>query len=495
MDLQTGEKWVKLPDNDEDQHPSASSAQSDRVKPQGGTSSSLSLSSAVVTADGETQHGEMSDGQESDSSPEDKERGEVYDYEMMHRTLNQLPAEEKARMQLPDAPRSDLTAEQRDIFERKMKMIWERRQEEIRRFEREFVADLPQILRARIARLRQYIKDPHPELLELNLGGDTERSSPEKKNESSDELEEGGGVSFVTHIVSVLADLEYHLADIDMTRDFYALGGWPLLVTLLLDETHNDMNGTASVNSTASTLSEEELQDSVHVVQAHAAWALGTAVKNTDEFAPYVVETLVLVDQRTSALKVLLDQISSFVVVDDGASMPAQDKLLKYLYALGSFLRGNPLAQRQFTSHGGGAILGRLLQSYVPSIELNARSRKLVHRVLSIADDVMTEIAERAQEDSDARSLAHVFTTPAWCESILQTLRTQSPLQPFALRTCRALATGCREQHGKTWSDSVRTEAVKLSSRWLADAEADAENAEGAQEGVDLARSVLAILQ
>jgi hypothetical protein len=402
---------------------------------------------------------------------------------MMHRTLNQLPQEEKERMGLPGGlPDAGATPEQRALFEQRMMAVWERRQEELRRFEEEFVADLPQILRDRIDRLRRYINEPHSELAEVSLGGEAEVARDGKSDSA-----------VVTHIVSVLADLEYHLADIDMTRDFYTLGGWPLLVSLLRDDTHQPGGLRSAANGTEG-LSDDALRASIHAVQAHAAWALGTAVKNTGEFAPYVVETLVLVDERTSALKVLLDQISAVDVTD--ATKPAQDKLHKYLYALGSFLRGNPLAQNRFVSYGGAAALENLLQAAVPGIQFNTKSRKVAQRILSIADDVLAEVAERPREDADGGALARGFSSPAWCESALRALRAPPSLQPLALRSCRSLAPLCG-QASEAWSASVREGATELAARWrdeaaAVDAEEDAED--GLRERIELAQSVLDIL-
>jgi hypothetical protein len=481
VDLQTGEKWVKYPDDHD----------GDGTYDQTGSAAVVVVNGEVRQYDASARDGKLR-GKDSLPVLKGVAGGSVppYDFEMMHRTLGQLPPEEKERMGLPDPPDSGMTVEQRKNWEERMKAIWDRRQEELKRFEEEFVADLPQILRDRIDRLKLYINEPYKELAEMNLGDDAAAVTARDRG-GENVGEEDSAV--VTHIVSVLADLEYHLADIDMTRDFYTLGGWPLLVSLLLDDTHRRGGGPLfSVNGTEGGLSEDALRNNIHAVQAHAAWAMGTAVKNTGEFAPYVVETLALVDRRTSALKVLVDQISAVDVTD--TTKPAQDKLYKYLYALGSFLRGNPLAQNRFAAYGGGAALERLLEAAVPNIELNTKSRKMVQRILSIADDVLAEIAERSREDSDTTALAQGFSSTVWCESVLMALRTRSPLQPLALRTCRSQAPLCLQSSGEAWSASVREGAEELAVQWRAEV-ADAEDADdGAQERVDLAQSVVAIL-
>jgi hypothetical protein len=64
------------------------------------------------------------------------------------------------------------------------------------------------------------------------------------------------GVMDPADIVSVLHDLEYHLADIDMTRDFYTLGGWPILVSLLDSNVHLINATTNSLTTSNSVLAK-----------------------------------------------------------------------------------------------------------------------------------------------------------------------------------------------------------------------------------------------
>ena len=198
-----------------------------------------------------------------------------YNYEAMHRTFSKLPLEEQERMggipQLPPGIGTDnaaFDAEQRAEYERRMKEIWDRRQAELRAFEEEHVVELPDILKSIIARIREYLEYPYPQLYKM-------------KNSNEDD-----------DMASVLEELEYQLTDLDMTRDFHTLGGWPVLSSLISDHVHNVDNPVSSHHSnlTAPVLSPQELWQQVYHLQTNAAWAMGTAVKNIEEFAPWAVE-------------------------------------------------------------------------------------------------------------------------------------------------------------------------------------------------------------
>jgi nucleotide exchange factor SIL1 len=502
MDLATGQKWVKLPsspadddyesgDNKDVKKPSDDSRVSSNQRQATSTSSS---SAVAVSVNGESTAEAANPVDES----EDLEEA-PYDYDMMHRTLSQLPDEERARIKLPEAPPPSMTDEQRALFEGRMRRIWLQRQEELKRFEQEFVADMPQILRDRIVRLQQYMNDPYQELLEMSINDGTATSSETSEPDPSSPV--------VTHIVSVLADLEYHLSDIDMTRDFYTLGGWPLLVSMLHEGTHAPhANQTAAAGATGHDLTP--VSDVVHHVQAHAAWALGTAVKNTGEFAPFVVEPLVLLvpghAAPMSALQVLLDQLSSVDLVD--ASKPLLNKVHKYLYALGSFVRGNPLAQRQFVALNGARALEGLVDMHVSTVS-KASSRKIVHRVVSIVDDLVRETSDpnRQQQhphDDGSDDLVHGISTPVWCESTSMLLATTLPtsasaasiLHP-ALRLAGATAPRCQHTD-PDWSHRVRGSASNLLRHWQDESKINAEAADldELKEGIDLAHSVLVAL-
>jgi hypothetical protein len=245
------------------------------------------------------------------------------------------------------------------------------------------------------------------------------------------------------------------------------------------------------------------VQDAVHNVQAHAAWALGTAVKNTGEFAPFAVEPLQLLVQGqqsapVSALQVLLDQLSQVDLVD--ASQPLQNKVHKYLYALGSFVRGNPLAQKQFVALHGPRALEGLVDVHTPALA-KASSRKIVHRAVSIVDDLVRETSDPARQRSEVSDeLVRDLATPVWCESISALLVATTPptaamVHP-ALRLAVAVAPRC-QQVDPDWPGRVRASASALLRQFQDEATTASEvgaDLDELTEGVDLAQSVLSVL-
>lgn len=406
MDLTTGEKWVKLPDSKDD-HDTKSAA-----------------AAVVVTANGQA---------ESVTRDLDKQGDEpAYDFDMMHRTLSKLPEKDQERIGLPEAPSKNYTPEQRELFQARMKEIWTARQEELRRWERDMLADLPQILKDRIRRIKDYLEDPVSELASMDLSADTEQDR-------------------VTHIVSVLRDLEYQLADIDMTRDFYTLGGWPVLVSLVTTSAHQPGNLT------------DESRAKIPAVQTAAAWAVGTAVKNSGEFAPFCIEPLIIGEAQTTAVDVLLEELR-----DDDLEDATLHKLL---YAIGSCLRANRPVQSHFAVAGGPKVLGELLSSAVEHVASQPLALKLSMRLLALADDIAMDIQLHGSPSPQVdQAIAQAFATEEWCQAILRAVTIESPAQETALKAVRALAPLCQ------WDQERIQESLgALKSSWegTADGEID----------------------
>jgi hypothetical protein len=364
-----------------------------------------------------------------------------YDYDMMYRTLSNLPQEEKDRMQLPltnvlqDSQNS--TAHEIRQFQEHMRHIWEQRQAQLRGLE---MADLPLILQQRIQSIRDYIasssSSSSPSLVEdsshpNHCTADTTNSTDTSSSNSS--------------IVQVLQDLEYHLQDLDMTRDFHTLGGWSVLVSLLDNTVHtlrmnhhayaaapytssttctsstattttisttNETNARTATTTAAthpsttahhgaSTTTNMEEDDDVvpmtttsnepyhrHTVQMYTAWAMGTAVKHMLEFHPYATEpiriqyrtspntttggsssTLPMV-RSTTPIELVMQQIQlSLAELEHEQQQQQQQpttttttrdrqllvpilrtKLLRLIYCLGSFLRGNFITQQHYVA-------------------------------------------------------------------------------------------------------------------------------------------------
>jgi hypothetical protein len=380
LDMTTGERWILSTDPD-------------------AAASSDSGSSAMVVSDSgsiETiQQGEaqsvLSDSHVDDEVPN-------YDYEMMHRTLSQLPEDEIQRIGLPS--KDEMSQEE---FESKMRTIWEYRQALLQKWENDYLADVPQILKDSIGVLNQYA---------AAVTNAAEPNSPET-------------------VIGTLQDLEYQLSDIDMARDFFTLGGWSTLVQLVAIEPSDDK------------------------VPGMAAWVLGTAVKNTEEFHGKPMETVTLlvktneevgsnktgseiVPIQTTALQVVQYQyevtMERIQLLSQANESPEQQQkfsarffqLQKLLYALGSMMRGNRRAQIAYiTESSGGSFSGLDVsmsssQALAQSVDflvsmgltdsnhsnMNDNVWKLIQRFLMLIHDIVSDITLHPTSDSQLQLLS-----------------------------------------------------------------------------------------
>lgn len=371
IDMTTGEKWVKQITDDEK---AASASAND---------SAAATVAVQVSGDVATTSSTTTENKRTSKKPSEPN----YDYDRMHATLSQLPPEEHERMGgLPElvppttSPSSSTrqpqyTAAQRRAFEKRMKEIWEQRQEELRKIQQEQLIDLPQVLKTQIGFLQDYVAHGN-------------RSAAQVKAD--------------------LHDLEYLVTDVDMARDFHTLQGWPWLLAVLVNK-----NETTTMSDDDNVLTEE--------LQAAAAWVVGTAVQNTGEFLPWVVEPVMLPNGTIlTALEGLMD-VWNHQITPTSVSNLKQ----KVLYATSACLRHNPLAQHVFHKHGQPARLQQDLRDTVPD---TAHGRKQILRILQLGHDLLLEWQQETNHDDD-ESLAVVqefrqaWVTPAWCDVVLDKAR------------------------------------------------------------------------
>lgn len=451
MDLTSGGRWVKKIDPNEADEGAPQDAVTD---PTTGV--------AVAQID---PNGKVDTGAAATHDPN-------YDYTMMHRTLSKLPPEEQARIggipKIPEEVAAKVTPEQRAAFEKRMKEIWEQRQEELKAFQEDHLADLPQLLRDRIASIKEYLEDPIPQLQALDLEAET----PEDE---------------IADILGVLQDLEFQLTDVDMARDFYTLGGWPLLSSLLADAVHDNPGSNATQQYTMT----EADWNKVNLIQAHAAWTIGTAVKNTGEFAPYAtVEVEVLhkigLDDKASSVKTTaLDLVLAQFVASSTAVLetthPKDDyydsvmtKVHKTVYALGALLRANRQAQTHFCADQGPTLLANVLTQLAdqanninpPSLERN--SLKVVQRLLSLAQDIVMDVTLHASTSEQVDgAIGKAFTSPEWCQTLLKFVSIPR-LYETTLQTIQQVAPHC----GTSWDSKevaklVQRPPSQLHKAWL----------------------------
>ena len=468
MDLTTGEKWVKLMDENDDD----------------GTSETVTLGSglAVVDANGKVTAANNKDDTDAATGSDDvtdKAAFEPnYDYEMMHRTLSKLPPEEIERIGgIPELPATKtaaaaaktITPEQRAAFEARMKEIWEQRQADLKAFQNDHLADLPQLLKDRIQAIRDYLEDPRSHLQALDLSNFDERDH-----------------TVVGDIVAVLFDLEYQLTDVDMARDFYTLGGWPLLTSLLADAVHESGNlTTSSATQKQQLLLSDDDWNKVNLIQAHAAWAIGTTVKNTGEFTPYALAEVEVLHNtgtvKTTPLDLILAQfIASSKAVMDTTS-PKDDyydtvmmKVHKTLYALGALLRGNRQSQTHFCADQGPALLETVLSDLAEEADtqelaaLSKDSLKLAQRLLALAQDIVMDVTLHASKsDQVDEAIRNAFSSPQWCATIVRFAHIPR-LYETTLQTIQQLAPSC----GSRWDltkiqQQVNEPPVHVQQSWL----------------------------
>jgi nucleotide exchange factor SIL1 len=455
MDLSTGEKWVKLATHDDgrDDDPKhrASATKSTTMLPVDKSSSSslsTSVSMALVNEDGsvEVQKSTMDSSSESSSNAKVSASSNNYDFDLMHRTLSQLPNDEQERMGgLPQLPQANdetrpITPEQRHAFEERMLEIWKLRQEELATLSEQLM-DFPAVLKERIKSMDEYLKDPQIHLEGVNLDA---------------EVPEG----IVTHIVSVLDDLQFLLSDVDMARDFHSMGGWPLLVSLLSEHSH------VAVNQTMQSLGRVA-ETKIRTIQALAAGTMGTAVRNTAEFSSFALEHVVIDNGTTitTAIDLLLDVFCQSYN-DDWES---RILLSKSISAVGAMLRGNRQAQVHVLQGGGFERLAEQYQALSSQKIFNSSTVKLLLRFSSLLSDIVEDVQlHPALGDSTTnRGVIEALTSWSWCNATAQVISSEAFLpikvQESILHTVAVVIPYCQ------WSDnleSIQQSIGRMKTEW-----------------------------
>jgi len=330
MDLSTGEKYAKLIDDEdgegkEKQNKHSLSEKSEILKKEVSVDGSL-----VIVENDSDNHEELADE----------------DVIVIHRTLSQLPEDEKERIGgIPELPpplnSMKYSKEQYEAFQEKMRSVWKERQKELLELQDQ-LADFPKLLKNRINSLISYV----------------DRGYIHSPND------------IVGDVTFVLEDLEYQLSDIDMSRDFHTLGGWKVLMSLLVDQSHTNATLTYENNTKNDNFYPTQL------IQSKVALVMGTAVKNTEEFQVWIFEKS---EDGFTALSLILDRIKYYSDCNIFQG--------RFLYALGAFLRANTLAQQDFfTELEGLDILYQTVQSCVEH-----QQWKVFIKLYSLLQDLLSE--------------------------------------------------------------------------------------------------------
>lgn len=428
IDLEKGQRWVKLLDPTPDATHASQSAQ---VLADGSQVMALASSDSTEIRQEVSQ---SDDPRTAVVDPPNQEEDPVHsmDFEMMHRTLSQLPDDEKRRIQLPDyVPKTN--TKDRVVFEERMTQIWATRQKQLLELEQ---IDLPEVLKERVRQIQHYLHtDTVTRMQHIDLNRQHEI-----------------GVIDPDDIVSVLYDLEYHLTDIDMARDFHTLGGWPLLVSLL--------DGSLHLQN-ATNLYAEDVLMKMDRVQMLAAWCIGSAVKNQEEFHSFALERVNMSHSKrtTSALEIITEQTAAYNDLD--YDFTETQKLNKFIYALGALLRGNRAAQTQFLAIRGPSHLGQLAAR---AVEINSRSSQRISvRLLMLAYDIISDT--RLHQSSSAQvdeAIASAFANDRWCGAALHAINEFSLRSEATLKTLHVMVPYC-----ESWSNDVVLEALNVvASAW-----------------------------
>lgn len=555
VDLSTGEKWAKLPNDGDDDESIKAAA----VDEQQDDADGVKVDVATIDASGAlTIVPDDSNNEQQDAATESTESGQkaaTKDYTMMHRVMSQLPPEELEEFGgLPALPNSNssstkLTTKEREEFEAKMELLWQKRQEELQKLQ-DSVADLPSILKERIQTIKGYLNYSNSALKDILEKRNDEEEVGEEEDDDDDDMN-------ANDIIKALRDLEFQLSDVDMARDFHTLGGWPYLIALLDETLHvvdasGDNNNIGGGGEAAAALVDE--------IRALAATTIGTAVSNVGEFRPWALEdvsatvhelrrknnsvadageirdgddaSVMTVTALSLLTRVFEEELSQRTEAMAGGTMAVEEQSntivkaksratykLRAVYGLGALLRGNPEAQHDFIFKLSGPdvlvrnVLGTLSTVRGPTeTTLSRLDYKFASKVLALGEDVVMDAVLHEEEYVKVREVAirgqliASFTSEQWCDLSLRMLAPPSEvvgeisargIKERALSAVRAMAPSCQRHNDvEDSSDLWGVEEVKrVKSEWNREGSGDGLDPIYRKELIDLVDGVLDVLQ
>lgn len=221
MDLSTGEKWARLVQDDDDE------SGNDDLRRMDSDGRNSNGDGALISVPDEDESSFATIAEEEVESKPNR------DYEMMHRVMSKLPPEELDRFGgLPRLPHPDpglngdpsekgpllsISPRERAEFEARMEELWIMRQEELRKFQEENVADTPSVWRDRIKVLREYLEDPRrgrEKVLEERREQQQQQQQQQLLDDANHDKDDADATT-ADDVVSCLKDLEYQLSDIE----------------------------------------------------------------------------------------------------------------------------------------------------------------------------------------------------------------------------------------------------------------------------------------
>jgi hypothetical protein len=177
-------------------------------------------------------------------------------------------------------------------------------------------------------------------------------------------------------IQQLLIDLESLVADIDNARDFHTIGAWPVLVSFL------DRSFSLAIRT-------------------KAAWAIGTAVKNSYDYQLWALENVQLEASRNaSCLSLLLEMFKESSLLVNSSNNAEQPNEIQQqtefqkrtFYALSSVVRGNVDIQEHISKNSNDLFFTSLQRFLsLNSSSLIRTDAQVMRKVFSLILDLLEE--------------------------------------------------------------------------------------------------------
>jgi hypothetical protein len=360
--------------------------------------------------------------------------------------------------------------------------------------------DVTSVWKQHVVFIQDYLDHPIQHLNKMALIGLEEEE--EEDDDDYEEYEPGESSSSkdaaAMDIEQLLDDLEDEFESASNTCEFYNLGGWPLLVSLVSKSAHSNKH---NVNGISNSDNDDlvSMEDEILTIRASAALAMGTAVKNREEFHPWVLQEQVVVveegdDSTVATTTTPLHLVTQALLeVIDAAQTPgscsqltveSQEQLASSaMYALESFLRGNPSAHNAFAAmtvpdnksadKAIAQVFGSQVLRWVQEAEVaatdtqssNARMSRhaigMTDRLLALVNDMVRDVPSQDAKNDDL--VTQAFSTNVWCNAAMQAATIQpvsdfkrlvfGHLQRTAIESVFILSSYCPEyfqnDHGK----------------------------------------------
>lgn len=306
-----------------------------------------------------------------------------------------------------------------------------------------------------------------------------------------------------------------------------------MLVSMLSDIVHlpstaapveDGTTAKQAANDTETSITTQsvspEKRAMIDEIQKLAAWTIGTAVSNLDEFFPWATEDFsaafrsVTPDKEgtlpVTPISLLVDILRTDLESPSHSLEPLPAaKREKVLYALGSLLRGNRDGQLNFIMSDGPSVLGESVSHVAQDMRETTDptsqegmfhgGAKFASRALGLADDIITEVVDNPSEDETEQMVNKVviqsFTDITWCDSALELLAhgQDDKLREMALRSILVMTPYCGIS--PDWDSTKAVQVVqKARSQWILQ-ETNDMHYEYRDELLQLVKSILKTLE